>query len=63
MKIPINSIVPVSDGRPPSLAVNTNRCTGTVSRSRDFFNTRTSNTLFSCLDFTSKPKCSLGLSV
>uniref|UniRef100_A0A803VXC1 Uncharacterized protein n=1 Tax=Ficedula albicollis TaxID=59894 RepID=A0A803VXC1_FICAL len=58
-----SSMVPVRDGRPPSLAVSTNRCTGIVSRSRDFVKTR-SGTRFPSFDFCkSTEKCSLGLSV
>uniref|UniRef100_A0A803VU20 Uncharacterized protein n=1 Tax=Ficedula albicollis TaxID=59894 RepID=A0A803VU20_FICAL len=58
-----SSMVPVRDGRPPSLAVSTNRCTGIVSRSRDFVNT-SSSSLFPSFDFCkSREKCSVGLSV
>uniref|UniRef100_A0A8C3KEM8 Uncharacterized protein n=1 Tax=Calidris pygmaea TaxID=425635 RepID=A0A8C3KEM8_9CHAR len=58
-----SSIVPVSDGRPPSLAVNTNRCTGTVSRSSGFVRARSSS-IFRSFDFCkSRRKYSLGLSV
>uniref|UniRef100_A0A8U8C6M4 Uncharacterized protein n=1 Tax=Geospiza parvula TaxID=87175 RepID=A0A8U8C6M4_GEOPR len=58
-----SSIVPVRDGRPPSVAVSTNRCTGIVSRSRDFVKT-SSGTRFRSFDFCkSREKCSLGLSV
>uniref|UniRef100_A0A8C9MY39 Uncharacterized protein n=1 Tax=Serinus canaria TaxID=9135 RepID=A0A8C9MY39_SERCA len=58
-----SSIVPVRDGRPPSLAVSTNRCTGMISRSRGFVKT-SSGTIFRSFDFCkSRENCSLGLSV
>uniref|UniRef100_A0A8C0UXN6 Uncharacterized protein n=1 Tax=Cyanistes caeruleus TaxID=156563 RepID=A0A8C0UXN6_CYACU len=49
-----SSMVPVRDGRPPSLAVSTNR--GFVKTS--------SGSIFRALEFcNSREKCSLGLSV
>uniref|UniRef100_A0A8C3J496 Uncharacterized protein n=1 Tax=Calidris pygmaea TaxID=425635 RepID=A0A8C3J496_9CHAR len=51
------------DGRPPSLAVNTNRCTGNVSRSSGFVSTRNRDSRYSSLRCKSREKWSFGLSV
>uniref|UniRef100_A0A663EN06 Uncharacterized protein n=1 Tax=Aquila chrysaetos chrysaetos TaxID=223781 RepID=A0A663EN06_AQUCH len=58
-----SSIVPVSDGRPPSLAVNTKRCSGIVSRSSGLLSTRNNDSESSSVFCQSREKCSLGLRV
>uniref|UniRef100_A0A8C3TZQ5 Uncharacterized protein n=1 Tax=Catharus ustulatus TaxID=91951 RepID=A0A8C3TZQ5_CATUS len=63
MEITSRPLGGMKDGRPPSVAVSTNWCTGIVSRSRDFVNT-SSGSIFLSPDFCkSREKCSLGLSV